>query len=106
LIARSKKDNKEDTCENDDIFEGDEELRNKIQCFIIPGPHRVNIFEWLIHTYDHSLLESSKIEEDRVESIVIALKQIGITNYNHRRGGTQNDLINSVQGLNGLSDSV
>jgi hypothetical protein len=37
-------------------------------------------------------LESSKVEEDRVESIVIALKQVGIINYNHRRGGTQNDL--------------
>ena len=92
--------------EEDDIFEGDEVLRKKIQPFIIPGGHRVNLFEWLIHTYDNTLLESSKVKEDRVESIVIALKQIGIINYNHRRGGTQNDLALSVQGMNGLHDSI
>ena len=64
------------------------------------------MFEWLIHAYDNTLLESSSIEEHREEKIVIALKIIGITNYNHKRGGTQNDLLQSVQGLNGLSDSV
>ena len=108
LLARSTK--SEALCdlevEEVDIFEGDEGLRKKIQPFIIPGTHRVNLFEWLIHTYDNTLLESSKVEEDRVESIVIALKQVGIVNYNHRRGGTQNDLALSVQGLNGLSDAV
>jgi len=46
------------------------------------------MFEWLIHAYDNTLLESSSIEEHREEKIVIALKIIGITNYNHKRGGT------------------
>ena len=108
LLARSIK--SEAPCdlelEEEDIFEGDEILRKKMQPFIIPGSHRVNLFEWLIHTYDNTLLESTNVEEDRVESIVIALKQIGIINYNHRRGGTQNDLTLSVQGMNGLHDSI
>ena len=107
LLARSTK--SETLCDlevEEDIFEGDEVLRKKTQPFIIPGSHRVNLFEWLIHTYDNTLMESSKVEEDRVESIVIALKQVGIINYNHRRGGTQNDLALSVQGLNGLYDAI
>ncbi len=43
---------------------------------------------------------------DISDKIVIALKEIGITNYNDKRGGTSNELIKSVQGINGLSDSI
>jgi hypothetical protein len=38
---------------------------------------------------------------------VIALKQIGIVNYNDRRGaGINHQLLKSVQALNGFTDSV
>lgn len=58
----------------EELFDNDELLRKKMLPLIIPGNQRVNVFEWLIHTYDNTLLESSKVDEDKIEAIVIALK--------------------------------
>ena len=37
---------------------------------------------------------------------MIALKEIGVVNYNDRRVGINHDLLKSVQALNGLADSI
>ena len=53
------------------------------------------MFEWLLNRYDASLFDGLK-EDDQEDKIVIALKEIGIVNYNDKRGGTSHDLENSV----------
>lgn len=56
----------------------DDALEKKLQPFIVPGKKRIHLFEWLLHTYDSSLLEAGGDalieEEDAVRQIVIALK--------------------------------
>ena len=91
--------------EVDEIFQGNVDLKWKMQNFISHGKQRLNMFEWLLNRYDASIFDGLK-DEDQVDKIVIALKEIGIINYNDKRGGTHHDLDKSVQGLNGLCDSV
>lgn len=62
------------------------------------------MFEWLLLQFDPSIFDGIKDhDEDR---LIIALREIGITNFCDRRGGTQNELLKSVHGLNGFADSV
>lgn len=63
------------------------------------------MFEWLLNLYDCSIFDGLK-DDAQVDKIVIGLKEIGIVNYNDKRGGTNHELDKSVQALNGLSDSI
>ena len=80
-----------------------------MQHFIGQGKYRLNLFEWLLTSYDPSIFDGLKgdSQQQQEDKIVIALKQIGIVNYNDRRGaGINHHLLKSVQALNGFNDSV
>jgi len=74
--------------------------------FLIPGRARTTLFEWLLLQFDQSIFDGIKNAEGSEEKIVIALKEVGIVNFNDKRGGTRNELLKSVQGLNGFADSI
>jgi hypothetical protein len=40
------------------------------------------------------------------ERVEILLRELGIINYSHMKGGTQNELIKSIEGLNGTADAI
>lgn len=49
------------------------------------------MFEWLLNLYDCTIFDGLK-DDSQVDKIVIALKEIGIVNYNDKRGGTNHEL--------------
>ncbi len=51
----------------------------------MPGKTRIYMFEWLLMEYEQGIFDK---DESGVDRIVIALKELGIINYNDRRGGT------------------
>ncbi|TNV80724.1 hypothetical protein FGO68_gene2375 [Halteria grandinella] len=88
-----------------DYFES-EDQKTKMLPFLIPGRARTTLFEWLLLQFDQSIFDGIKNAEGSEEKIVIALKEVGIVNFNDKRGGTRNELLKSVQGLNGFADSI
>lgn len=89
----------------EEIFNGNADLKWKLQSFIGHGKQRLNMFEWLLNLYDCSIFDGLK-DDAQADKIVIALKEIGIVNFNDKRGGINHELEKSVQALNGLSDSI
>lgn len=53
------------------------------------------MFEWLLNLYDCSIFDGLK-DDAQVDKITIALKEIGIVNFNDKRGGTNHELEKSV----------
>ena len=64
------------------------------------------MIEWLLTRFDPLMLDQIKHLDLIQDKMAIALREIGITNFNDRRGGIQNDLSKSIMGLNGLHDSI